>query len=99
MAVTHYNSGEGPIVARGGGYGQAKSIASIIAIIAAIASFFVNSGLLGLGLAVVAIVLGLVGFIKAASPRVSGGIISLIAIGLGLIAALFAVLRGLLHLF
>jgi len=78
---------------------QVKSLASILAIVAAIASFFIHSGVVGLLLAVVAIVLGLVGFAKAASPRVSGGILSLCAIGLGLIAALFAVLRGLMHLF
>lgn len=84
----------GPIVT-----GQVHSLASIVAIIAAIASFFVHSGVFGLVLAIFAIVLGLVGFVKAASPRVSGGIISLVAIGLGVIAAVFAVLRGIVHLF
>lgn len=79
--------------------GQVKSLASILAIVAAIASFFVHSGIWGVMLAVVAVVLGLVGFAKAASPRVSGGILSLCAIGLGLIAVVFAVLRGLMHLF
>ena len=79
--------------------GQARSLASILAIVAAIASFFVYSGIWGVVLAVVAVVLGLVGFAKAASPRVSGGILSLCAIGLGLIAAVFAVLRGVMHLF
>jgi len=82
----------GPIVG-----GQAKSLASILAIIAAIASFFVHSGVWGVVLAVFAIVLGLVGFAKAASPRVSGGILSLLAVGLGLIAFIFALLRGVFH--
>ena len=78
---------------------QVHSLASIVSIICAIASFFVNSGVFGLLLAICAIVLGLVGFIKAASPRVSGGILSMCAIGLGVIAAVFAVLRGSVHLF
>jgi len=84
----------GPIAAH-----QVHSLASIVAIVAAIASFFVHSGVFGLVLAIAAIVLGLVGFVKAASPRVSGGMISLVAIGLGVIAAVFAVLRGIVHLF
>lgn len=74
------------------------SIASILSILCAIASFFVYHGSLGLILAICAIVLGIVGFIKAASPRVSGGILSLCAIGLGLIAAVFALIRGVWHL-
>ena len=78
---------------------QVHSLASIVSIICAIASFFVHSGVFGLIPAIAAIVLGLVGFIKAASPRVSGGILSMCAIGLGVIAAVFAVLRGIMHLF
>jgi hypothetical protein len=78
----------GPIMHRGG---QVKSAASILAIVAAVASFF--AGGWGIILAVLAVVLGVVGFIKAASPRVSGGVLSLCAIGIGLIALVFAIIR------
>ena len=77
---------------------QVHSIASILAIVAALASFFVNSGGLGLVLAIAAIVLGVVGFLMAASPRVSGGLLSLASIGLGVVAAVFALIRGVWHL-
>jgi hypothetical protein len=96
MAVLRrYDSPDGGPIATS----QVHSLASIVSIICAIASFFVHSGVFGLVLAIFAIVLGLVGFLKAASPRVSGGILSMCAIGLGVIAALFAVLRGIMHLF
>lgn len=96
MAVLRrYDSPDGGPIATS----QVHSLASIVSIICAIASFFVHSGVFGLVLAIAAIVLGLVGFIKASSPRVSGGILSMCAIGLGVIAAVFAVLRGVVHLF
>ena len=69
--------------------GQTKSIASIIAIIAALASFFFSArGAEGTALitAFVAIIGGAIGFFKAASPRVSGGLLSLAAVALGAIA-------------
>ena len=72
---------------------QVRSTASIIAIISAIASFyfsFQSRGLLALLLALLAIGAGLVGGLRALSPRVSGGILSILAVILGVIAIVFA---------
>ena len=73
--------------------GQAKSLTSIIAILAALVSFYCSSRgweFRALLLAVVAIGAGLVGGLKALSPRVSGGILSILAVALGAIAILVA---------
>lgn len=73
----------------------AKSVASIVAIIAAIVSFYLSSqgsGLWALLCAFVAIGAGFVGGIKALSPRVSGGILSIIAVVLGAIAVIVALI-------
>lgn len=94
MAEIHYNRPDGPIAYRPG-----RSVPSILSIVCALGSFFVHSGVFGLLLAVAAVALGAVGFFLAASPRVSGGILSLVAIVLGLIGTVFAVLRGIMHLF
>jgi hypothetical protein len=70
---------------------QAKSAASILAILAAIGSFFVANAAFKFGLAMGAVVLGLVGAAKAMSPRTSGGLLSIAAItiaGIGLLAAI-----------
>lgn len=68
------------------------SIPAIIAIAAAIGSFFTDAGL-GMLLAIVAIVAGLIGVVLALSPRVRGGIISLISILAGLLGVVAAVLK------
>src|SRR4051794_30176461 len=75
---------------------QIRSTVSVVAIICAIASFVMSAQLrqgLGLLLALVAIVAGLMGGMRALSPRVSGGMLSIAAVGLGVIAVLFAVIR------
>jgi hypothetical protein len=75
--------------------GQKTGIFATLAIIAAVASFFLTfSGhrILALVLAVFSIPLGALGVIMAASPRVGGGLVSIIAIGLGVFAAGVAVL-------
>jgi hypothetical protein len=72
-----------------------RSMASVVAIISALASFyFSNRGTQSLGfiLAFVAIGAGLLGGVKALSPRVSGGILSIIAVLLGVIGVLYALL-------
>ena len=79
-------------------YAPHKSIASILAIICAIASFFVHSGILGLVLAIIAIVLGVIGFLLSLVPGTRGGIISLFAMLLGLIGAGAGIVRAFLHL-
>jgi len=78
-------------------YGPHKSTASLLAIIAAIASFCVHSGLLGLFLAVIAIVLGAIGFLLAFTPRSRGGIISLMAMAFGALGIIAGVFRALWH--
>lgn len=75
--------------------GQAKSLASIVAILAALVSFYLSSQgreILALLCAFVAIGAGLVGGLKALSPRVSGGILSILAVALGAIAIIVALI-------
>jgi hypothetical protein len=70
---------------------QAKSAASIIAILAAIGSFIVHNAGFRFGLAIGAVLFGLAGMAKAVSPRTSGGILSVTAIvlaGVGLLVAI-----------
>ena len=79
-------------------YAPHKSLVSLLAIAAAIASFFVHAGSLGLLLAVVAIVLGVIGFLISFSPRESGGGLSLLAMLLGVIGAVSGIIRAGWHL-
>jgi hypothetical protein len=70
----------------------AFSIPSILAVICAIVSF--NTGaFLGTITAIAAIVLGLLGFLLALSPRVRGGMISVLSILLGLVGMVAAVFK------
>ena len=74
---------------------QRTGIAATLSILAAIGSYIaVCAGHPGWGLllAILAIPLGLVGLVMAASPRVSGGILSIVAMVLGVVAIVFAVL-------
>jgi hypothetical protein len=69
----------------------AFSIPSILAILAAIGSFMTGA-FLGMILAIAAIVLGLIGVMLALSPRVRGGMMSILSIlaGVaGIVAAVF----------
>ena len=73
--------------------GPVRSAASIFAILAAIVSFYFSSQgreILGLVCALFAIGAGLLGGLRALSPRVSGGILSIIAVLMGAIAILVA---------
>lgn len=91
MAITHHGRfGSGELASP-----QVRSITSIVAIIAAIASFYFSSrssGLLALLLAFVAIGAGLIGGVRALSPRVSGGMLSILAVMLGAIAVIVALI-------
>jgi len=92
MATLSYNRPDGttPAVA-----GPAKSAASILAILCAIASFILSARgreFLALGAAIVAIGAGLLGGLRALSPRVSGGILSIFAVLMGVVAILVAVI-------
>jgi hypothetical protein len=85
-----YDSGSA--VARAG---PAKSASSLIAIAAAVGSFVLSYNARegwALLAAFVAIGFGLLGSLKALSPRVSGGILSLMAIGLGVLATVVALI-------
>lgn len=70
-----------------------------IAIIAAIGSYFLTFNghtVYGILLALIAIPFGIGGFVMAASPRVSGGIMSIIAILLGVFAIGVAIIAMIL---
>ena len=70
----------------------AFSIPSILAAIAAVASFRFGAAL-GLILAVIAIVLGVLGFVLALLPQTRGGIVSVLSIIFGLIGIIAAVFK------
>ena len=75
--------------------GQVKSAASIVAIIAAALSFYMSSQgreFIALLCALLAMGAGFLGFFRAASPRVSGGILSIVAVALGAIAIVIALI-------
>lgn len=74
---------------------QRTGIAAALSIIAAIGSYVLTctgSPLWGLLAAMVSIPLGIVGFVIAASPKVSGGILSIVAIVVGALGAIVAIL-------
>jgi hypothetical protein len=74
---------------------QVRSTVSVVAILCAIGSFVMSARdneFLGFVLALVAIVAGLLGGVRALSPRVSGGMLSIAAVALGVIAILFALI-------
>jgi hypothetical protein len=78
-------------------YAPHKSLVSLLAIAAAIASFVVHSGIAGLLLAIVAIMLGLIGFLVSFLPREKGGVLSLLAMLLGVIGAVCGLIRAGMH--
>lgn len=69
------------------------TLPSIIAIIAAIASFFVGA-LLGLIFAFVAVVFGFIGVIMAFSSRARGGIVSTFAVLAGFLGVIAAIIKA-----
>ena len=74
---------------------QRTGTSATLSIISAIGSYlltFTGHPLWGLIAGIVSLPLGILGMIIAASPRVSGGIISLLAIGLGVIAIVVSLL-------
>lgn len=70
------------------------SLPSILAIVAAIGSFFTGAAL-QLLLALAAIVLGVLGVTLSLSPAKCGGMTSILSIVLGVIAIVVALIRGL----
>ncbi|MDB5171923.1 MAG: hypothetical protein JWN51_696 [Phycisphaerales bacterium] len=79
------------------GYAPHRSLISVIAIIAAAASFLVHSGAAGLALAVVAIVLGAIGFLLSLSSATKGGCLSVGAVVLGIVGGIGGIIRALWH--
>ncbi len=76
--------------------GQTKphfSIPSIIAIAAAIASFFVSAGG-GFILAIVAIIFGVIGILVSLAPSVRGGFISILSLIVGAIGIVVAIVKA-----
>jgi hypothetical protein len=69
------------------------SIPSIIAIVAAIASFPVGA-LFGFLLAIVAVIFGAIGIVLSLSSRVRGGVVSTLAILAGMLGILAALVKG-----
>lgn len=69
------------------------SIPSIIALLAAIGSFM-NGAILGMILAVVAIIFGILGVVMSLAPAKRGGVISTLGIGAGVIGILAAVIKA-----
>ena len=68
------------------------SLPSILAIVCAFGSFFAAAGW-GLLLAGLAIVLGAVGVVLSLSPRVRGGVTSVLSIGVAAIAIITAFVK------
>ncbi len=78
--------------------GQTKphfSIPSIIAIAAAIASFFVSAGG-GFILAIVAIIFGVIGILLSMAPSVRGGFISFFSLIAGAIGIVVAIIKAII---
>lgn len=74
------------------------SIPSILAIICAIASFYYGT-IVGLLLALAAIVFGIIGIMISLSARKRGGVMSTASIFFGLIGIIAAIIKGVLQIF
>jgi hypothetical protein len=75
--------------------GQKTGTAAALSIIGAIICFiltFSGHPFWGFAVAILAIILGFIGLIAAASPRVSGGIISIVGMGIGAIGVVIGIL-------
>jgi hypothetical protein len=74
------------------------SIPSIIAIVAAIASF-ATGALIGFILAMIAVFFGVIGFLISLSPRHRGGLVSVLGVTGGILGVIAAVFKGLAYFF
>lgn len=70
------------------------AIGAMIAAVLSIVLTFAGHAVLGLFSGVISIPLGIIGFMMAASPRVGGGMLSIAAIVLGVLAIGVAVVGG-----
>ena len=71
------------------------SIPSIIAVGAAIGSFFVRPGA-GFALAIIAIIFGLFGLLLSFAPSIRGGLMSFFSLGLATIGIVVAIIKAIL---
>lgn len=95
MATKYYTErGVHPVVAREQGF----SIASILAVVCAIASFFTGA-MLGVILAAAAIILGLVGAVTALGPGTRGGVVSMMSIFAGVAGVVAAAFKLIAYFF
>jgi hypothetical protein len=78
--------------------GASFSIPSIIAIIAAAASWFVDAGW-SILLAILALIFGIIGVVMAISPAKRGGVLSIVAIGLAALAIVVSIIALILEIF
>lgn len=69
------------------------SLPSILAIVAAIGSFFTGAAL-GLVLAILAILFGVIGVVLSLSPRVRGGLVSILSLIAGVIGIVVAAIKA-----
>jgi hypothetical protein len=74
------------------------TIPSIIALLAAIGSFMTGA-ILGMILAVVAIIFGILGVVLSLAPAKRGGVISTFGIGAGVIGIIAAVIKAVMWIF
>ena len=74
------------------------SIPSIIALVAAVLSFMTGA-ILGLILAVIAIVFGLIGVMLSFSSRTRGGVVSTLSLLAGFLGIIAAVIKAIIWLF
>ncbi len=74
------------------------SIPSLIAIVAAVASFF-QGATFGLLLALAAIVFGAIGVLLSFSARKRGGIVSLTSVVFGIVGIIAAIIKAMLDVF
>lgn len=71
--------------------GASYSVPSIIAIISAIAAWFVGAGL-SIVLSIVALIFGAIGVVMSIHPAKRGGVLSAAAIGLGALAIVVSII-------
>ncbi len=71
------------------------SIPSLIALAAAIASFFVTAGK-GFTLAIVAIIFGVIGFLLSLAPSVRGGFVSIFSLIIACIGIVVAIIKAII---
>jgi hypothetical protein len=76
---------------------QRRSAVAVAAIVCALVGLFAGP-VLGFFLALAAVLLGALAFLRAASPRVSGALLGVAAVVLGLVGVVVKIVQGVLGL-